>query len=303
MVNQVLEKNSSFLNVNKAINMNQITTKDLLDAGAHFGHKTSKWHPNFKPYIITKKNGIHIIDMQQTSDSIYKTGKEIGNIVKEGGHILFVGTKKQAKDPVQQAADKCGMFYVVDRWLGGTLTNYSTIKKSIKRLLLLEKESSPIYANLTKKEMASLQRERIKLGDLHRGLKDMKHLPSAIFFVDGVHERIAIKEAKTLGIKVFGIIDSNTDPAEIEYPIPANDDSIKTINLIVNYISDVIIESLGGAVELEPVLNSKKDINEGSVRPGLDESNVSSINKDQENELNEDLDKSVGAVNNKEEGK
>jgi len=303
MVNQVLEKNSSFLNVNKAINMNQITTKDLLDAGAHFGHKTSKWHPNFKPYIITKKNGIHIIDMQQTSDSIYKTGKEIGNIVKEGGHILFVGTKKQAKDPVQQAADKCGMFYVVDRWLGGTLTNYSTIKKSIKRLLLLEKESSPIYANLTKKEMASLQRERIKLGDLHRGLKDMKHLPSAIFFVDGVHERIAIKEAKTLGIKVFGIIDSNTDPAEIEYPIPANDDSIKTINLIVNYISDVIIESLGGAVELEPVLNSKKDINESSVRPGLDESNVSSINKDQENELNEDLDKSVGAVNNKEEGK
>ncbi len=283
--------------------MNQITTKDLLDAGAHFGHKTSKWHPNFKPYIITKKNGIHIIDMKKTSDSIYKIGKEIGNIVKEGGHILFVGTKKQAKDPVQQAADKCGMFYVVDRWLGGTLTNYSTIKKSIKRLLLLEKESSPIYANLTKKEMASLQRERIKLGDLHRGLKDMKHLPSAIFFVDGVHERIAIKEAKTLGIKVFGIIDSNTDPTQIEYPIPANDDSIKTINLIVNYISDIIIESLGGSVEVEPTLNSKEDSQEASVKSDLDESNVSNIKKDQGNELNEVLDKSVDIVNNKEEGK
>tara|TARA_B100000029_G_scaffold507415_1_gene591962 strand:+ start:2425 stop:3276 length:852 start_codon:yes stop_codon:yes gene_type:complete len=283
--------------------MNQITTKDLLDAGAHFGHKTSKWHPNFKPYIITKKNGIHIIDMEKTSDSIYKIGKEIGNIVKEGGHILFVGTKKQAKDPVQQAADKCGMFYVVDRWLGGTLTNYSTIKKSIKRLLLLEKESSPIYANLTKKEMASLQRERIKLGDLHRGLKDMKHLPSAIFFVDGVHERIAIKEAKTLGIKVFGIIDSNTDPTQIEYPIPANDDSIKTINLIVNYISDIIIESLGGSVEVEPTLNSKEDSQEASVKSDLDESNVSNIKKDQGNELNEVLDKSVDIVNNKEEGK
>ncbi len=233
--------------------MNQLTIESLIKAGVHFGHPTSKWNPNYKPYIAMKKNGIHIIDLEQTIRQLEKAGKEITQIVRNNGTVLFVGTKKQAKDVVQQAADRCGMFYVVERWLGGTLTNFVTIKKSIKRLLLLEKESSEIYNNLTKKELGLLERERIKLGDLHRGIKDMKYLPSAIFFVDGMYESTAIKEATRLGIPTIGIVDSNTDPNYVDLPIPANDDSLKSIHLVVNYIADRIIEARGGVVEDETV--------------------------------------------------
>ena len=151
-----------------------------------------------------------------TIEYLDKALVELTNIVKGGGNILFVGTKSQAKDAIQSAADHCGMYYITERWLGGTLTNYSTIKKSIKRLKLLEKDSSSIYQNLTKKERNMLYREKLKLADLHRGIKDMKHLPSALFFVDGIHEKIAISEAKVLGIPTFGIVDSNTDPTKIE---------------------------------------------------------------------------------------
>jgi len=229
--------------------MNHIEIDDLLKAGTHFGHPTSRWNPNFKPYLATKKNGIHIIDLHQTRKALNRAGKEITRIVREGGHILFVGTKKQARDVVQRASDRCQMYYIVERWLGGTLTNYATIKKSIKRLSLLEKESSPLYENLTKKEMTMLERERVKLADLHRGIKDMKHLPSAIFFIDGISEKIAIAEAKTLGIPVMGIVDSNTDPTNIDFPIPGNDDSMKSIGVIVDYIADCVIEARGGSIE------------------------------------------------------
>jgi len=229
--------------------MNHIEIDDLLKAGTHFGHPTSRWNPNFKPFLATKKNGIHIIDLNETIKALNRTGKEVTRIIREGGHILFVGTKKQAKDVVQQASDRCGMYYIVERWLGGTLTNYATIKKSIKRLSLLEKESSPIYENLTKKELGMLARERIKLADLHRGIKDMKHLPSAIFFVDGICEKIAIAEAKTLGIPVMGIVDSNTDPINIDFAIPGNDDSMKSIGIIVDYIANCVIEARGGSVD------------------------------------------------------
>ena len=223
--------------------MNHIEIDDLLKAGTHFGHPTSRWNPNFKPYLATKKNGIHIINLTETSKGLNRAGKEVTRIVREGGHILFVGTKKQAKDVVQQASDRCGMYYIVERWLGGTLTNYATIKRSIKRLSLLEKESSAIYENLTKKEMGMLARERVKLADLHRGIKDMKHLPSAIFFVDGICEKIAIAEAKTLGIPVMGIVDSNTDPTNIDYPnhsttnenVDEQDGSTQTSELTVMY--------------------------------------------------------------------
>ena len=231
--------------------MNVISVEELISAGAHFGHPTSRWHPRFDNYISMKKNGVHIIDMEETSRCLHSAVKVIEKIVKKGGNILFVGTKKQAKDVVQQAADRCGMYYIVERWLGGTLTNYGTIKKSIKRLTMLEKESSDIYANLTKKELNSLERERLRLADLHRGIKDMRHLPAALFFVDGLHEKIAIAEAQILGIPVFGIIDSNTSPVNIDYPIPANDDSMKTINLIVNYIADGILEATGGNMDSE----------------------------------------------------
>ena len=255
MVNLVQEKNSNFQKdkILKKGFMNQLTVEELIKAGAHFGHPTHRWNPNYKDYITMKKNGVYIIDMEKTSQCMIKAAKEITRIVGGGGNILFVGTKKQAKDAVQQAADRCSMYYIVERWLGGTLTNYGTIKKSIKRLLVLEKESSEIYANLTKKELSMLERERVKLADLHRGIKDMKHLPKALFFVDGMQERIAISEAINLGIPTFGIVDSNTDPRNIDFPIPANDDSMKTISLIVNYIADTIIEATGGVAQMDEV--------------------------------------------------
>ena len=164
-------------------------------------------------------------------------------MISRNGEILFVGTKKQAKDIIQQEADRCGMFYVVERWLGGTLTNFSTIKKSIKRLQLLEKEGSSIYENMTKKELQMLNRERIKLSDQHRGIKDMRRLPDAVVIVDAFFESIAIKEANLLEIPVIAIVDSNTDPRKIDYPIPANDDSIRTIQLIISALTDAVIEA------------------------------------------------------------
>ena len=238
MVNLVQEKNSNSQNVKEI--MSEINIEQLINSGAHFGHPVSKWNPNFKQFIITKKNGIHIIDLQLTIDRLNKAIKELEKIVKTNGNILFIGTKKQAKEIIREYADTTGMFYIVERWLGGTLTNFSTIKKSIRRLKLLEKESSPIYKNLTKKERSMLHRERLKLSELHRGIKDMRHLPSAIFVVDGKHEKIAIAEAKCLGIPTFGIVDTNTDPGCLDYPIPANDDSIKTIKLIISYIASSI---------------------------------------------------------------
>ena len=245
MVNLVLERNSNSQNVNhnKMENMN---IEKLIDSGAHYGHPVNKWNPKFKPFIAAKKNGIYIIDLELTLKYLDKALKELLKISEQGGNILFIGTKSQAKDIVQSCADKCSMFYIVERWLGGTLTNFSTIKKSIKRLVMLEKESSPIYKDKTKKERNMLIREKLKLSDLHRGIKDMKHLPSAIFVIDAMHEKIAVSEAKCLGIPTFGLVDTNTDPFMVDYPIPANDDSIKTIQLIMSYITETIHNAVGG---------------------------------------------------------
>tara|TARA_B100000945_G_C20216046_1_gene518349 strand:- start:54 stop:791 length:738 start_codon:yes stop_codon:yes gene_type:complete len=234
-----------------------------------------------------KKNGVYIIDMEQTNRCMDLAAKELTKIVRNGGNVLFVGTKKQAKDAIQQAADKCSMYYIVERWLGGTLTNYGTIKKSIKRLLILEKESSEIYVNLTKKELGMLERERIKLADLHRGIKDMKHLPSALFFIDGIHERIAISEAKILGIPTFGVVDSNTDPRGIDFPIPANDDSMKTIKLISNFVADTIIEAIGGAVNQGQADESISNVHNGKVN--VDNNNDESIESKLNQNDNQDI--------------
>ena len=262
--------------------MNHISVEELIKAGAHFGHPTSRWHPGFSNYISMKKNGVHIIDLEQTSQCMIRAAQAIGKIVKSDGNILFVGTKKQAKDVVQQAADRCGMYYIVERWLGGTLTNYGTIKKSIKRLTILEKESSEIYDNLTKKELNMLERERLRLADLHRGIKDMKHLPSALFFVDGIHEKIAIAEAGVLGISTFGIIDSNTDPTDIDYPIPANDDSMKTIHLIVNYIADEIVAITGRTVDIDLSSEELSEAPSDTVAESLKEEIEESVEKNVE---------------------
>ena len=223
--------------------MSKIKFEDLLGTGAHFGHVTRKWNPNFKPYVLMEKNGIHIINLEETILCLEKATNFIKSKSKKGGVFLFVGTKKQARDIVQQEADRCSMFYVVERWLGGTLTNFSTIKKSIKRLHMLEKEGSLIYENQTKKEVQMLNRERIKLSDQHRGIKDMRRLPDAVVIVDTKLESTAVAESRRLGIPIIAIVDSNTDPSLIDYPIPANDDSIRTIQLIMTALSDSIIES------------------------------------------------------------
>ena len=223
--------------------MSKIKFEDLLGTGAHFGHVTRKWDPSFKPYVLMEKNGIHIINLEETIRCLEKATNFIKSKSKKGGVFLFVGTKKQARDIVQQEADRCSMFYVVERWLGGTLTNFSTIKKSIKRLHLLEKEGSLIYENQTKKEVQMLNRERIKLSDQHRGIKDMRRLPDAVIIVDTKLESTAVAESRRLGIPIIAIVDSNTDPTLVDYPIPANDDSIRTIQLIMAALSDTIIES------------------------------------------------------------
>ena len=221
--------------------------EDLLDTGAHFGHVTRKWHPNYKPYILMEKNGVHIINLEETISAFNKAVNFIQEIVKKNGEVLFVGTKKQAKDIVQQEADRCGMFYIVERWLGGSLTNFTTIKKSIKRLKTLEKEGSSLYENLTKKETQMLNRERVKLSDQHRGIKDMRKPPDAIVVVDAQYEDTAIREASSMGIPVIAIVDSNTDPDKVNYPIPANDDSLRTIQLLVGSIADAILDIKGSA--------------------------------------------------------
>ena len=244
--------------------MNELTKEYLIESGVHFGHPTQKWNPAFKQYIAGQKNGIHIIDVKQTIQNLHLAQKELIKIASNGGNILFVGTKKQAKEIIQEGADKCGMFYVNERWLGGTLTNFSTIKRSIKRLKVLEKEGSDVYKNLTKKELNGLNRERDKLSDLHRGIRDMRYLPAALFVVDVNNEKIAILEAKRLGIPIFAIVDSNTSPLEVDYAIPGNDDSIKAISIIINYISNILIDT-----------NSRKNDNKEDLKSNQDISNSS----------------------------
>jgi len=241
-----------------------IKFEDLLDTGAHFGHVTRKWHPNYKPYVLTEKNGVHIINLEETIASFERAMTFIQNIVKKNGEVLFIGTKKQAKDIVQQEADRCGMFYIVERWLGGSLTNFTTIKKSIKRLKSLEKEGSNLYENLTKKETQMLNRERVKLSDQHRGIKDMRKPPDAVVIVDGQYEATAIKEATSMNIPIVALIDSNTDPNIVDFPIPANDDSLRTIQLIIGNIADSILEIKGASKDKST--SSNADSQNSSVK-------------------------------------
>jgi small subunit ribosomal protein S2 len=206
-----------------------------------------------------ERNGVHIINLEETVKHLNAAIEFVKKIVEKNGEILFVGTKKQAKDIVQQEADRCGMFYIVERWLGGTLTNFSTIKKSIKRLKALEKEGSSIYENLTKKEIQMLNRERLKLSDQHRGIKDMRRLPNAVVIVDVDREITALTEAIRLEIPVIAIVDTNCDPRIVNYPIPANDDSIRTIQLIISALVDAIVEVKDdSAVTAEDIPDTKQ---------------------------------------------
>ena len=258
--------------------MAQVKFEDLLGTGAHFGHVTRKWHPNFKPYILLEKNGVHIINLESTIESIEKACDFVKDIVGKNGEILFVGTKKQAQDIVQQEADRCSMFYIVERWLGGTLTNFSTIKKSIKRLKMLEKEGSNLYENMTKKETQMLNREKVKLADQHRGIKDMRRLPDALVVVDAQYEDTAIREAGRLEIPVIAIVDSNTNPNKVDYPIPANDDSMRTIQLIISAIADTIVESRGQSSKQDDIENNQLKTEENKNKKNPTSQNVTQTN-------------------------
>jgi small subunit ribosomal protein S2 len=223
--------------------MPNVTIKDLLEAGAHFGHQTRRWNPKMKKYIFMARNKIHIIDLQHTLRALEKAGETVRQVVMKGESVLFVGTKKQAIDIIEEEASRCSMFYVTNRWLGGMLTNFQTIKMSVRRLRTLERmREDGSIENLTKKERAKLEKEAQRLDKTFIGIKEMHRLPGAVFVVDTKKEVIAVHEAKRLGIPVIGLVDTNCDPDEVDIPIPSNDDALRSIRVFTHYIADVVIE-------------------------------------------------------------
>jgi small subunit ribosomal protein S2 len=227
--------------------MSVVSMKQLLEGGVHFGHQTRRWNPKMAPYIFTERNGIYIIDLQKTIRKIEIAYRFISEIVSRGGTVLFVGTKKQAQDAIREEAERCGMFYVNHRWLGGTLTNFRTIKQRIEHLHeLREAEELGSWTNLPKKEVAALKNELDKLERNLGGVADMKQLPTCVFVVDTKKEHIAIAEARRLGIPIVAIVDTNCDPDEVDFVIPANDDAIRAIKLITGVMANAVIEGKEG---------------------------------------------------------
>lgn len=225
--------------------MSHITMKQLLEAGVHFGHQTRRWNPKMKPFIFGERNGIHIIDLQQTLKYFEIAYEFAKNVVAEGGKILFVGTKKQAQDAIKEEAQRCGMPYVNHRWLGGTLTNFRTIRQSVEKLKKLEQWfADGTIERFVKKERLILERKKAKLQRNLEGIKDMDTLPQALYIVDPVYEEIAVREARKLGIPIIAIVDTNCDPDLIDYIIPGNDDAIRAVKLITSKIADACLEGL-----------------------------------------------------------
>ncbi len=223
--------------------MPRVEVAELLAAGCHFGHLTRRWNPKMKPYIFMERNGIHIIDLMKTRDLLDEACNAIANLVADGKRVLFVGTKKQASEIIKAEALRCGQFYVDQRWLGGCLTNFTTIRKSVKRLTNIEKmETDGTFDKITKKEALFLTREKEKLSSVLSGVVDMTRLPGALYVVDVKKEAIAVKEANRLGIPVFAIVDTNCSPEGIDYIIPANDDAMKSIQIITKAIADAVLE-------------------------------------------------------------
>ena len=230
--------------------MSVISMKQLLEAGVHFGHQTRRWNPKMAKYIFTERNGIYIIDLQKTVKKVEEAYKFVKEVAETGKPILFVGTKKQAQEAIKEEAERCGMFFVNERWLGGMLTNHQTIQTRIKKLRELEKmEAEGVFNVLPKKEVIKLNAEKEKLEKYLGGIKDMPELPGAIFVVDPRKENIAIQEAHRLGIPVVGIVDTNCDPDELDFPIPGNDDAIRAVKLITGAMATAVIEGRQGAEE------------------------------------------------------
>ena len=244
--------------------MSVISMKQLLEAGVHFGHQTRRWNPKMAPYIYMERNGIYIIDLQKSVGMVDDAYNAVSEIVSNGGTILFVGTKKQAQDAVQTEAERCGMYYVNERWLGGMLTNFKTIQSRIKRLKDIERMSQDgTFDVLPKKEVIGLKKEWDKLEKNLGGIKNMKKIPDAIFVVDPKKEHICVQEAHSLGITLIGIADTNCDPEELDYVIPGNDDAIRAVKLIVSKMADAVIEANQG--------ESAEDSAEGNADASMDE--------------------------------
>lgn len=241
-----------------------ITMREMLDAGVHFGHQTQRWNPKMKPYVYTSRGGIHIIDLQKSVVHARHAAEFVKKMAGNGGRMVFVGTKKQAADVIKDAATSCGQFYVTKRWLGGTLTNFTTIKSSIDRLKRIDRMREKGELDFfSKKERARIEKEYLRLSDYLDGIREMKDSPSAIFVVDLNKEHIAVAEAKRLGIPVIGIADTNTDPESIEYPIPGNDDAIRSIRLFANMVSQAFLE---GAKEWEQKKRAMADQAEAEAK-------------------------------------
>ena len=247
--------------------------KQLLEAGVHFGHQTRRWNPKMKPYIFTERNGIYIIDLQKSVGMVDSAYNAISDIAAQGGTVLFVGTKKQAQEAVKSEAERCGMYYVNERWLGGMLTNFKTIQSRIKRLKDIERMSQDgTFDVLPKKEVINIRKEWDRLEKNLGGIKEMTRVPDAIFVVDPKKEHICIQEAKALGITLFGICDTNCDPEELDYVIPGNDDAIRAVKLIVSKMADAIIEGNQGEesavasdIEAESAAAEAEQVAEGTV--------------------------------------
>jgi small subunit ribosomal protein S2 len=258
--------------------MSKVEYKDLLDAGVHFGHLTRKWNPKMAPYIFMEKNGIHVIDLNKTIACIDEAAHALKNIIRSGRKVMFVATKKQAKDIVTQEAQRLKMPYVTERWLGGMLTNFTTIRKSLKKMSSIEKlMKDEAYLNLAKKERLMVSREKEKLEKVMGGIADLTRLPAALFVVDVKREHIAVAEAIKLNIPVFAVVDTNSDPTIVDYPIPANDDAYKSIAIITML--------MGKAVE-EGLLDRKKDKDDAKLQE--EEDYKKSIDKGSEEEVEEE---------------
>jgi len=280
-----------------------VTMKSLLESGVHFGHQVKRWDPRMKKYIFAERNGIHIIDLQKTIASIKDSYEAVRKIVASGKSVLFVGTKKQAQQAIAKEAERCEMYYVNNRWLGGMLTNFSTIKKSLQRLKKIEKmEVDGTFENLTKKEVANLQKEKAKLEKNLGGIKDMKELPGVLFIIDTHKEQIAVAEARRMGIPVVAVVDTNCNPEGITYPIPGNDDAIRAISLFTSIIANAvveanneeglkIIETLGDEDDVVTDASTKKDDEEivdySNYTPTEEDTKKDDVEEDDEDEIDE----------------
>ncbi len=254
--------------------MSVVTIKQLLDSGAHFGHQTRRWNPKMKSFIYTAKAGTHIIDLGQTQAKLDEAYHKMNEIAQNGGKVLFVGTKKQAQQAVLEEALRSGSFFINQRWLGGTLTNFRTIQKSIRRLVEIETMEENGSINVyPKKEIILLRKEATRLENFLGGIKEMKKIPDALFVVDPIEDHIAVLEARKLKIPVFGLVDTNCDPAAVDYMIPANDDAMKTIRLITAVLSDAIVDAKGGVQTVAFVEEGEEDITMKDVIRRVDEQN------------------------------